>query len=260
MVPISDVSALEAWLEERRGFEDGHLARVAQSPDGAVTLEFEEYVEWGPRPGDVSTIDVYELVADAPVEFEASAAPGPDHYLQGVETADLGGLLVIHIHIDLGRIRLVVDEVRVRHVATVRRRTEPWVSDEFTVMADARHDDRFWSTQVSEVLGTRVVWRVLGGRTPREAGLDTDGCFLQTPPRLAEMDHGVFCLRHPTGRVTMRRYGDDDADLWRAVQLVAADFDRIESGNCVFDSADWVSYLTTNQFPLDERLRDIRPT
>ncbi|MFE7796968.1 hypothetical protein [Nocardia sp. NPDC057440] len=77
MVRIPAVSALDAWLEERYSFEDGHLARVEQSPEGAVTLELEAYVELGLRPGDVSVVEVYELVADAPVEFEAAAAPGP---------------------------------------------------------------------------------------------------------------------------------------------------------------------------------------
>ncbi|WP_378739992.1 hypothetical protein [Nocardia brasiliensis] len=255
MIRISTVSVLEAWLDQRHGFEDGHLARVKQSPDGAVTLELEGYVQLGLRPGDVSVVEVYELVADAPVEFAAPAVPAPDHCLEGVDTGDLNGRMVVRI--DYGRVRLVADEVTVRHVATERRRTEPYTRDELTIMSDPGHDDRFWSTRVSTVLGTPVVWRVFGGRSPREAGLDTDGCFLQTLPRLAETDYGVFCVRHSGGGVTMSRRDDVDADLWRAVQLVAADFDWIRSGNCVFDSADWVSYLTTNQFPPDERLRGI---
>ncbi|WP_328392622.1 hypothetical protein [Nocardia sp. NBC_00416] len=257
MIRISAVSALNAWLDERNDFEGGHLARVERSATGAATLEFEEYVERGLRPGDISVVEVYELAAAAPIEFEVPAAQGPIYNLEGVETDDLGGHIVVRI--DEGRVRLIADEVTVRHIATKRRRTEPWVSDEFTVTVDARHDDRFWSARAGEVLGTPVVWRVLGGRAPREPGLDTDGCFLQTPSRLAETDYGVFCVRH-AGRVTMRRYGAADADLWRAVRLVAADFDRITSGNCVFDSADWMSYLTTNQLPPDERLRDVRPT
>lgn len=256
MIRISAIAMLDAWLDERCGFEDGHLSRIERSSDGAVILEFEQYLELGFRPGDISVVDVYELEADAPVEFDAPAAPGPDHCLEGVDTEDLGGRMVIRV--DGGRVRLVADEVTVRHVTIKRRRIEPWVSDEFTVMTGARHDDRFWSAEVGKVLGTPVAWRVFGGRTPRAAGLETDGCFLQTPSRLAETDSGVFCVRHSDGRVTMRRHNDADADLWQAVRSVAADFDRIESGNCVFDSADWVSYLTTNQFPPDERLRDIR--
>ncbi|RZQ61201.1 hypothetical protein [Amycolatopsis suaedae] len=163
MLRISDPAALEAWLGERNGFEDGHLARAERSPGGAVTLVLENYLRFGPRPGDVSVVEV---------------------------------------------VRLVADEVTVEHVVTERRVTEPWVSDEFTVVTGAAHDARFWTDGASRALGTPVVWRILGGREPREAGASADGCFLQTLSRLPSTDHGVFCARWSGGRyTTLRRYG-----------------------------------------------------
>lgn len=255
MARISDIAALDAWLDEHYEFDDGVPTAVEQSRDGAVTLRFEEYVERGWRPGDVSTVEVYELVAEAPLEFVAPEGPQGEHRIVDVE-ANANGHLVISL--DGGR--LVTQSVTTRRVRTERRRTEPWVSDEFTVATDARHDDRFWSAAVSTALGAPVVWRMLAAPTPREPGSDIDGCFLQTRNRLAETDYGVFCTRHSDGSVTLRPYGDTDPALWRAVRFVAAEFATVRSGNCVFGSHDWVTYLTTGQFPPDERLRGATPS
>lgn len=124
-------------------------------------------------------------------------------------------------------------------------------------MTGAAHGDRFWSDRVSEALGSPVVWRVLGGRAPRLPGLEIDGCFLQALSRLATTDYGVLCVRTADARRTTLRNYDQDTDphLWHAVQLVGANFAQIRTGNCVFSSADWLSFLTTNKFPPDERLR-----
>lgn len=255
MIRISSPAALNAWLGERYDFGDGHLARVERSPNGAVTLRLEQYVRRGWQPGDVSEVDVYELVTDAPIEFETPDRHDPGYVLEGVDTEDLNGRMVIRIDLWPERLRLVADEVIVRHVTMQRRRTDPWVGDEFTVATDAAHDDRFWSSRVTEVLGTPVVWRIFGGRDPRAAGLDIDGCFLQTFSQLATTDYGAFCVRSRDGHTTLSQWGEVDANLWGAVRLVAAGFSRIRSGNCVFESADWASYLAENEFPPDERLR-----
>ncbi|UGT44245.1 hypothetical protein LTV02_12990 [Nocardia yamanashiensis] len=255
MVRISDITALDAWLNEHYEFDDGVPTVVEQSSDGAVTLRFDEYVERGLRPGDVSVVDVYELVAEAPLEFDAPESPQSEHRIEDAQ-ADANGRLVIRLYDGC----LVAEAVTVQRVRTERRRTEPWVSDEFTVTTDDRHDDRFWSAAVSTALGAPVVWRMLAAPTPREPGSDIDGCFLQARDRLAETDYGVFCTRHSDGSVTLRPNGDTDPALWRAVRFVAAEFATVRSGNCVFGSHDWVTYLTTGQFPPDERLRGATPS
>jgi hypothetical protein len=244
------------WLRERGDFEGGHLARIEGSIDGAVLLRLERYVRLGLRPGDVSVVEVYELVAHAAVEFEAPDRHDPHYVLDGVDTDHVDARMVILIDLWPERLRLVTEEVTTRQVATEHRRTKPWATDELSVLTCAAHDDRFWSSRVGEVLEAPVVWRVLGSHEPRVAGLSVDGCFLQTLPGLATTDYGVLCVQSAyNGRTTLSCHSDVDAGLWRAVRQVAADFDRIQSGNCVFDSSDWVSYLATNEFPPDERLR-----
>ena len=99
--------------------------------------------------------------------------------------------------------------------------------------------------------------RVLGGRAPRLPGLQIDGCFLQALSRLSTTDYGVLCVRTADARRTTLR--NTDPQLWHAVQLVGANFAQIRTGNCVFSSADWLSFLTTNKFPPDERLRGPLP-
>jgi hypothetical protein len=253
---ISSPAALDAWLRERDDFQDGHLARVEQSTDGTVTLRLEQYVRLGLRPGEISKVEVYELVARSPDEFETPDRQVPDYVLTGVGNQEAGGRMVILIDLWPQRLRLVTEHIAVRQVGTEYRRTRPRVADEFSAVTCADHDDRYWPSRVSDLLGAPVVWRVLGGRTPRAAGLSVDGCFLQTLPELATTDHGVFCWQSADGsRTTMSRYSDVETGLWRAVRQVAADFDRISSGNCVFDSADWVSFLDTGGFPPDHRLR-----
>ena len=100
-----------------------------------------------------------------------------------------------------------------------------------------------------------VAWRILGGREPRAEKLDVDGCFLQKLSRLETTTYGVFCVRSNNGHTTFRNQTDVEADLWRAMQFLAAEFDKIRSGNCVFESDDWATYLATDRFPPDERLR-----
>lgn len=101
-----------------------------------------------------------------------------------------------------------------------------------------------------------VDWRMLGARTPRASGEDHDGCFLQVASRLADTDHGVFCLRGHAGHDTFRTYGrDTGADLWQAARTAAAHFEQVRSGNCVFDRADWAIHVSTGGFPPVDRLR-----
>lgn len=252
MSRISSLRALDAWLDERGGFEDGRLDGITQAADGAVTLRLVENVRLGLRPGDVWLDEVHELVAEAPFGFEPPDRHNPGSVITAVSAAELDGRMSVEID---GWLTLVADVFTVRHIATLRRRTEPWTVDEFTVASGLATDGGFWSRRVSEVLRVPVVWRVLGDREPRAASQDIDGCFLQVRSRLAATDMGVFCVVHRAGSVTMRRERDADAGLWHAVRLAAARFDRIRSGNCVFTSADWNSYLATNTFPPDERLR-----
>ncbi len=250
MVRITSLDELDAWLDERGGFEDGRLAGIDRSAAGAIALRLEQSVQLGLRPGDVWVVEVHELVAEAPAAFD----PPDWHegFITAVSAAELDGRLAVELD---GAVSLVADVFTVRHVGTLRRRTAPWSGDEFTVVTDKTHDDRFWIRHVSEVLGAPVAWRILGSREPRAAGQDIDGCFLQTMARLPETDKGVFCTLHRGGSLTMRREHDADEGLWRAVRLTAKRFDRIRSGNCVFTSADWDAYLATNTFPPDERLR-----
>ena len=77
--------------------------------------------------------------------------------------------------------------------------------------------------------------------TPRAPDLDPDGCFLQ----------GASVLATALSRV----YGNTDDDLGRAIRRLAAECDRIRTGNCEFGAADWGTYLVTGGFPPDERLR-----
>lgn len=163
---------------------------------------------------------MHELSAEVPVTFEPPDEEDPGGFITAVSAADLDGRMAVEI-------------------------------DESVLLAA----DVFTARRVGESLGAPVVWRVLGGREPRATGQDIDGCFLQETSRLAATDMGVFCMLHQDGSVTMRRKRDADAGLWQAARLAAGRFDRIRSGNCVFTSADWDSYLATNTFPPDERLR-----
>ncbi|MFI9387353.1 hypothetical protein [Kutzneria sp. NPDC052558] len=245
---IRDLAALDTWLDERDGFEDGLLLDAARSDSGAVTLRLEQTVHLGLRPGDVEVVEVHELVADAPFAFEPPTARlGP-----AVSASPRYGRMAIEID---GSVVLVANEFTVRHVDTVHRRTEPYTGDELTVASPDARDGRFWSRHVGELLGAPVVWRLIGGPEPRAVDQDIDGCFLQARDRLATTDHGVFCMLHRDGSVTMRREHDADIALWQAVRMTAGRFDRIRSGNCVFTSADWNAYLATGVFPPDERLR-----
>ncbi|WP_410672142.1 hypothetical protein [Amycolatopsis sp. cmx-4-68] len=252
MIRIASLSALDAWLDERRGFEDGRVAGITQSVDGAVTVRLEENVRLGLQPGDVWLVEVHELVAEAPFAFEPPDRQNPDSCITAVSAAEVDGRLGVEID---GALSLAADAFTARHIGTLRRRTQPWTGDELTVAADIASDGQFWSERVGEVLGAPVVWRVLGGREPRGTSQTIDGCFLQATSRLATTDMGVFCKVSRAGSVTMRRERDAGADLWRAVRLTAARFPRIRSGNCVFTSADWNSYLATNTFPPADRLR-----
>ncbi|MFI6031833.1 hypothetical protein [Amycolatopsis magusensis] len=252
MIRISSLSALDAWLDERGGFGDGRLAGIHRSAGGAVTLRLEENVRLGLRPGDVWVVEVHELVAEAPVAFEPSDEEDPCGVITAVSAADLDGRIAVEID---ESVLLAAEVFTVRRVGMLRRRTEPWAGNEFTVVADNAHDGRLWARRVGEALGTPVAWRVLGGREPRAADQDIDGCFLQETSLLATTDMGVFCTLHRDGSATLSRQRDTDAGLWQAARLTAGRFDRIRSGNCVFTAADWNSYLATNTFPPDDRLR-----
>lgn len=255
---MSSSAELEAWLDERCHFEGGHLSQVRWSSDEAITLTLDQYLRLGLRPGDVSVVAVHELVVARPIEFEAPARHDSDEFVGGVDASGVPGRWVVQVELAHGWLRVIGGDITVREVTTEHRRTKPWVTTELTVPATAAHGDQYWTSRVSDVLGVSVVWRVLGGREPRDPGLDADGCFLQTASRLASTDHGVFCTRSSgAARTTLSCYHSDEVDaaLWRAVRLVAGDFDRIQSGNCVFDSADWMDYLATQRFPPDQRLR-----
>lgn len=254
MIRIADSAAFDAWLDERNGFEDDRLAKVEQSGDGVVTLMFEQLVLLGPRPGDEEAVDQFELVVAAPIEFE-SFDGADDQWLEGVDVHELDGRMAIVAETGIDRVRIVADEVAVRRIGTRRYRKPPLPSGDFTVVTGVAHDDLFWSSKVSEMLGVPVAWRVLGGLEPRRPGQDIDGCFLQEVSRLSTTNYGVFCSQSPA-RTKLDRRQDVDTELWRAVQQAGASaFDRFQSGNCVFDSSDWSRYLATGEFPPDHRLR-----
>ncbi|MBK1784712.1 hypothetical protein [Prauserella cavernicola] len=256
MTRFSDCSSFDVWLDERDAFDGGRLAQITRSGDGLITLVLEQCLRLGLLPGDHSTLDVYELVTTGAGELDPPTERGPSDILDPIETAEVDGRIAISIPTWPGSTRLVATDLTVRHVGTEQRRTEPFVSEAFTVVTGTDCNDLFWRTRVGELLGAPVVWRVLGSRTPGLPGLDTDGCFLQRPDLLASTNHGVFCTRGRTGTTTMSRYSREaDADLWRAVQWAGAEFERIRSGNCVFERADWENYLATGQFPPDEKLR-----
>ncbi len=255
MIRISSLSALDAWLDEHGDFEDSRLVEINRPAGAAITIRLEVDLHGGSRPGDVRVVDVHELVAEAPVAFTPPDGEVPGGYITALSAADLDGRLAVEVD---GSVLLAADAFTARHIGTQRRRIAPCADDEFTVVADIAQDGRFWSRRVGDALGAPVAWRVFGGRGPRTAGQDIDGCFLQETSRLAATDMGVFCTLY-RGSVTLKRERDTDARLWQAARLAAGWFDRVRSGNCVFSAADWNSYVATNTFPPDERLRgDLR--
>jgi hypothetical protein len=92
---------------------------------------------------------------------------------------------------------------------------------------------------------------ILGGRAPMRENAEYDGCFLQREDSLATTDGGVLCLCNRAG-ATFRQ---GDAPLWDAVHRVAAELERVRTGNCPFSPADWQRYVTTGLLPPVTRLR-----
>lgn len=252
MLRITTRAVLDAWLADREGFEDGHVAGIERTP-GRVSLRLEEYVGQGRRPGDVSTVDVWELVAEDPAEFVAPPSATPDHVIEGVDTGEAGGRILVEAWVP-EPLRLVADAVTVVRLGRQERVVEPWVRDtEFAAMTPTPPTSRFWTDQVEAALGTPVVWRILGGTSPKQADQDYDGCFLQRLDKLTTTDGGVLCLWGRT-QVTFRWDGADQA-LWDAVRLGAAGLDGVRTGNCAMSPADWTRYLSRGLLPPPNRLR-----
>ncbi|TCP57292.1 hypothetical protein EV191_1011246 [Tamaricihabitans halophyticus] len=259
MLRFSSSTTFDAWLDERYGFADGHLARLERTATDTVTVVLEEYRQRGWRPGDIAIVDSYELIAEQ-AELDAPTSHNPTDVLESVETDESGERIVIEFTLGAQLIRLRTTGLNIRLAGTERRRTTPWVANEFTVHTDRTHDDQFWASRVSTILDMPAVWRTLGGREARAPGLDPDGCFLQKAALLSTTDQGVFYTRFREHRSTWRAWHRDiEPDLWHAVRLVATEFAQIHTGNCVFNSADWATFVATNTFPPDERLTG-RPT
>jgi hypothetical protein len=249
---ITTPAALDAWLDDRVGFEDGHLAGIESGP-GRVTLRLEEYVEQGWRPGDVAVVDVWELVAENPAEFVAPPTARPDHVLvEGVHAGDVDGRLLVEAWVP-EPLRLVAEALSVTRLRREERVVDAWVSDTvFTAMSRTRPPAAFWTAGVTACLGEPVVWRILGGRTPRPDDVEYDGAFLQRQDSLATTDGGVLCLWERAGMTF--RWGEADTPLWDAIRRTATDLDGVQTGNCFFRPADWHTYVTTSLLPPPNRL------
>ncbi|WP_370970527.1 hypothetical protein [Amycolatopsis sp. cg9] len=222
-------------------FVDGHLTEV--TTDGSrVSLRLEAYVEYRLVPGEVSVVEVFELSAD-PAELEAAEPPSADHSLEEPWSWEHDGLVTVEFFAPL-RIRVTAAAFELESLGVEPRPVPP-----------SPYPDRC-AFESADALGlaTRlerdVVWRTYGG----EAGTPTDpgGWFLQRRDRLASSLTGVFC--RATAPVAFERHDADD-ELWRSVQLLGRHASRVSSGNCVFEPADWVTWVTTGVLPPVERLR-----
>lgn len=252
MLRITTAAALDAWLDDRRGFADGHVARVERVA-GRVSLRLEEYVERGWRPGDVATVEVWELAAEDPVEFVGPPSTTPGHVIEGVEAGVADGRLVVEAWVPES-LRLVAEAVTVTLVGREQRVVEPWVSPrEFVAATRVPPPAGFWTDRVGASLDTSVVWRVLGDTIPKRDVQDYDGCFLQKSDKLPTTDGGVLCLLGAAS-VSFRWDGADQA-LWTAVRRSASGLDGVRTGNCMMGSEDWTTFLDTGLLPPTDRLR-----
>jgi hypothetical protein len=252
MLRITTRAALDAWLDDRGGFADGHVTGIDRMP-AQVSLRLEEYVERGRRPGDEATVDVWELTAAGPAEFVAPLSATRDHVIEGVDTGEADGRLLVEAWVP-EPLRLVADAVTVVRLGREERVVKPWVSaTEFMAITRTPPPSELWTTVVSTSLGAPVVWRVMGGITPKQDGQDYDGYFLQRRDKLTTTAGGVLCLRNQAG-VTFRWDGADQP-LWDAVRQAAAGLDEIRTGNCAMSPEDWMRYLATGLLPPHHRLR-----
>ncbi|UOX86479.1 hypothetical protein MUY14_32660 [Amycolatopsis sp. FBCC-B4732] len=222
-------------------FADGHLTDVIT--DGSrVSLRLEAYVEYRLVPGEISVVEVFELSAD-PAELEAAEPPSADHALEEPWSWEHDGLVTVEFIAPL-RIRVTGAAFELKSLGVEPRPVPP------------RPDPRRCTFESADALAlaTRldpgVVWRTYGGDAGAPA--DPGGWFLQRRDRLANSLTGVFC--RATDPVVFERHDTDD-ELWRAVQLLGRHARRVSSGNCVFEPADWVTWVTTGALPPVERLR-----
>lgn len=220
-------------------FADGHLTEVAVRGSG-VTARLEAYADYRRVPGDVSVVEVFELTAD-PADLELAEPPVADHVMEEPTSWERDGRRTIEFFAPL-RIRLTAAAFELTLLRTERRPVAPAPSANVCTFALAE----------LPAFGPDVVWRILGGDAGTPA--DPDGWFLQRRDRLATSSTGVFC-RTAANRVTFERHDADD-ELWRAVRLAgAAKATRVWCGNCVFQPADWVTWVTTGDLPPVARLR-----
>ncbi|NUT92084.1 MAG: hypothetical protein HOY78_08630 [Saccharothrix sp.] len=233
---------LEWWLAQHDDFQDGCLA-VVDERDGRVTLRLVRTVPEGRVPGAPRAVHVHELVAEGVLEFVRPAEHAPDHCLEEVVAGSVEGGLFVEAFVP-GRLYLAARSFTARHVGTEWDTVPPYVVEhEFTVLA--LPDGGFWTERVGAVVGAEVVWRAhgSGARTP---GLDPDGCFLQRADALDSTVGGVWCARG-VGTTFSRK--DSDADLWRAVRLVAAQAGSVRTGNCVLAPEEWLRHVDTGELP-----------
>ncbi|SEF31646.1 hypothetical protein SAMN05421837_105855 [Amycolatopsis pretoriensis] len=218
-------------------FADGHLTAI--TTDGSrVSLRLEAYVEYRLVPGEVSVVEVFELSAD-PAELAMSEPPVAEHCIEEPTWWDHDGRRTIEFFAPL----------RIQVTAAAFELTSLGVEPRPVLPAPSANVCTFGIAEIPP-LGPGVVWRTLGGDAGTPA--DPDGWFLQRRDRLATSTTGVFCTTH-ADRVTFERQDADDA-LWRDVRLLGRHATRVWSGNCVFEPADWVTWVTTGVLPPVERL------
>ena len=214
-------------------FADGHLTEV--TTDGSrVSLRLEAYAEYRFSPGEVSVVDVFELTA-APAALEMAGPPAADHTIEEPSWWEDGGRTTVELFAPL-RIRVTAASFELTLLRTERRPVPPQPSANVCTFLLRRPIDP---------AEAGAVWRILGG--PAGTPADPDGWFLQRRDRLASSPTGVFCTT-AADRVTLERRDADD-ELWQAVRLLGRHATRVWSGNCVFEPADWVAWLTTGTLP-----------
>jgi hypothetical protein len=219
-------------------FADGHLTEV--TADGSrVSLRLEAYADHRRLPGEVSVVEVFELSAD-PGELAMAGPPVAGHCLEEPSSWEDDGVWTAEFFAPL-RIRVTAAAFRLTLLRTERRPVLPEPAANVCTF------------EIAELpaLGPDVVWRTLGGEAGTPA--DPDGWFLQRRDRLTSSPTGVFCAT-AADRVTFERK-DADGELWHEVRLLGGRASRVWSGNCVFEPADWVTWVTTGRLPPVARLR-----
>jgi len=220
-------------------FADGHLTAVAT--DGSrVSLRLEAYAEYRRVPGEACVVEVFELTADR-ADLEMAGAPVADHTIEEPSWWEENGRTTVELFAPL-RIRVTAAAFELNLLRTERRPVLPRPSATACTFLMRRPIDP---------AEAGAVWRPLGG--PAGTPADPDGWFLQRRDRLASSPTGVFCTT-AADRVTLERHEADD-ELWRAARLLGRHASRVWSGNCVFEPADWVAWVTTGTLPPVERLR-----